>query len=102
MMRRRLIIALLVATPHAAHSGGMAEEFSAGISPRAGSRWIGNQLGAFWDIDSRWQLRLDLSTTRAYSDEAGASHDDSYLGSTALVFTFDDHWSLRLNTSGTP
>src|SRR5947207_374094 len=101
-MRRWFAIALLAVAPHAANAGGLAEELSAGASPKAGSRWIGNQLGAIWDIDSQWQLRLDLSATRAFHSAAGGAHDDSYLGSLAAVFAFDKHWNLRLNTGGAP
>jgi hypothetical protein len=101
-MRRWLIMALVASTPHAGHAGGLAEELSAGASPAAGSRWIGNQLAAIWDIDSRWLVRLDLSATRSYSNAAGGAHDDSYLGSLSAAFGFDEHWHLRLNASSAP
>lgn len=101
-MRRWLTIILIAVAPRAANAGGLAEELSAGASPKSGSRWIGNQLSATWDVSSEWQLRLDLSATRSYSGGAGGAHDDSYLGSLAAVFAFDEHWSLRLNTSSAP
>ena len=101
-MRRWLTILLIASAPRAVNAGGLAEELSAGASPKSGSRWIGNQFAAIWDVDSQWQLRLDLSATRAYSGGAGGAHDDSYLGSLSAVLAFDEHWSLRLNTSGAP
>jgi len=95
-MRRWLPIALAAAVPHAAHADGVSEELSAGAA--SGSRWVSNQLAGTWDVDPAWQLRLDLSATRA----AGAATGETYVGSLSAVFSPDEHWSLRLNGGWSP
>lgn len=95
-MRRWLPIALAAVVPHAAHADGVTEELSAGAA--SGSRWISNQLAGMWDVDPAWQLRLDLSTTRA----AGAATGETYVGSLSAVFSPDEHWTLRFNGGWSP
>lgn len=95
-MRRWLPIALAAAATHAAHAGGMSEELSAGTA--SGSRWVSSQLAGMWDVDPAWQLRLDLSATRA----AGSATGNTYVGSLSAVFSPDPHWSLRFNGGWSP
>jgi hypothetical protein len=105
-MRRWLTIALAAVAPHAAHASGALEELAAGAAPATetapGSRWISDKLAAIWDLDARSQLRLDLSSTRVYSDATDITRGDVYLGSLSAVYSPDDHWSLRLNGSWSP
>jgi hypothetical protein len=95
-MRRWLPIALAAAATHGAHADGVSEELSAGAA--SGSRWVSNQLSGMWDVDPAWQLRFDLSTTRA----AGSATGDTYVGSLSAVFSPDPHWSLRFNAGWSP
>jgi hypothetical protein len=95
-MRRWLPIAFAAAVPQAAHADGVSEELSAGAA--SGSRWVSNQLAGTWDVDPAWQLRLDLSATRA----AGAATGETYVGSLSAVFSPDEHWSLRFNGGWSP
>jgi hypothetical protein len=95
-MRHWLPIALAAVAPHAAHADGVVEELSAGAA--SGSRWVSNQLAGMWEVDPEWQLRLDLSATRA----AGSATGSTYVGSLSAVFSPDEHWSLRFNGGGSP
>src|SRR4051812_17231409 len=95
-MRCWLPIALAAAVPHAAHADGVSEELSAGAA--SGSRWVSNQLAGMWDVAPEWQLRLDLSATRA----AGSATGSTYIGSLSAVFSPDEHWSLRFNGGWSP
>lgn len=105
-MRRWLAIAIAAALPRVAHAGGVLEELAAGAAPATetapGSRWVSDKLAGIWDLAAGWQLRLDLSSTRVYSDVTSASRGDVYLGSLSAVYSPDDHWSLRLTGSWSP
>jgi hypothetical protein len=105
-MRRWLTIAIAVVAPRAAHAGGALEELAAGAAPATeagpGSRWVSDKLAGIWDLDARSQLRLDLSSTRAYSDTTDTSRGDVYLGTLSAVYSPDDHWSLRLTGGWSP
>lgn len=95
-MRRWLPIALTAVVSHTAHADGVVEEVSAGTA--SGSRWVSNQLAGMWDAAPEWQLRLDLSATRA----AGSATGSTYVGSLSAVFSPDEHWSLRCNGGWSP
>ncbi|HEX3479610.1 MAG TPA: hypothetical protein VHT91_31520 [Kofleriaceae bacterium] len=95
-MRRWLPIALAAAATHPARADGVVEELSAGTA--SGSRWVSNQLAGMWDVDPAWQLRLDLSATRA----GGSATGETYIGSLSAVFSPDPHWSLRFNGGWSP
>lgn len=109
-MRRWLIIALAAApgaaAPGTAHAGGVLEEVAAGGAPATengpGSRWISDKLAGIWDVDERWQLRLDLSSTRVYSQAADSAPGDVYLGSLSATYSADEHWSLRFSGGWSP
>ncbi|HEX7838879.1 MAG TPA: hypothetical protein VF469_15485 [Kofleriaceae bacterium] len=105
-MRRWLTIAIVAACPRAAHAGGAALELAAGTTPATeagpGSSWLSNKLAGIWDIDERWQLRLDLSSTRVYTHAADSTPGDVYLGSLSAVYSPDEHWSLRLSGGWSP
>jgi hypothetical protein len=101
-MRRWLIVVIAAAAaPHAARAGGAAEELSAGGAP-AGARWVGDKLAAIWDVDTSAQLRLDVSATRMYDGATGAASGEAYLGALSVVYSTDEHWSLRLNSAWSP
>jgi hypothetical protein len=99
-MRRWLAIAITAVAPRIAHAGGALEELAAGAAPATetspGSRWISDKLAGIWDVDASWQLRLDLSSTRVYSDATDTTRGDVYAGSLSAVYSADDHWNLRL------
>src|SRR4051812_16925958 len=105
-MRRWLPIVIAAALPHAAGASGALEEIAAGAAPATeaapGSRWVSDKLAGIWDLDARWQLRFDLSSTRVYSAATDATRDDVYLGSLSAVYAPDDHWSLRLTGGWSP
>jgi hypothetical protein len=105
-MRRRLSIALAAAlaglAPRAALASGVVEEVSAGAAPGSGSRWLGDKLAGIWDLDPRWQLRLDLAATRASSGAADLATGAVYLGALSAVYSVDDHWGLRLSGAWSP
>jgi hypothetical protein len=105
-MRRWLTIAITALAPGAAHAGGVLEELAAGAAPATesapGSRWISDKLAGIWDLDARSQLRLDLSSTRVYSDATDTSRGDVYLGALSAVYAPDDHWSVRLTGGWSP
>lgn len=102
----RWLIAIAALAPHAAHAGGALEEVAAGAAPATetapGSRWLSDRLAGIWDLDARWQLRLDLSSTRVYSDATDVARGDTYLAALSASFAPDDRWTLRLAGSWQP
>lgn len=105
-MRRWLPIALAASiaglAPRAAFASGVLEELTAGAAPGSGSHWVGDKLAGIWDLDARWQLRLDLAATRAYSGATDLATGAVYLGSLSAVYSVDDHWGLRLSGGWSP
>lgn len=105
-MRRWVIIAVAIVAPRAAQAGGVVEELAAGGAPAnevaPGSSWLSDKLAGIWDIDERWQVRLDLSSTRVYTHAADSTPGDVYLGSLSATYAADEHWSLRLNGGWSP
>jgi len=104
-MNHALVIALvLVSSP--ARADGALDEVAAGNVPATatapGSRWLSDRFAAMWDVDTRWQLRLDLSGTRIYSGTADVDRGDVMLGSLAASYAPDEHWTLRLTGSWSP
>jgi hypothetical protein len=110
MPRRRLILAVILAVgaiaPRAGRTDSALEELAAGATlatgTAPGSMWVSDRLAGVWDIDPRWQLRLDLSTTRALGDAGDTARDDVYLGALAVAYAPDEHWSLRLSGGWSP
>jgi hypothetical protein len=101
-MRHWLTLVIAATAPRVVHASGAVEELSAGAGLAPGSSWVSDKLAGIWDLDAPWQLRLDLSATRAFSGASKSTREDIHLGSLSAVYAPDDHWSLRLTGSWSP
>jgi len=100
---RAVLAIILLALPAAAYGDGAATELSAGATAQSAqnppTRWVADKLGAFYEPTDSWQLRLDVTGTRAYKATKSSDFTDPtdiLLANLGIEFDPDASWSFRL------
>lgn len=111
-MTARIVIALALLAPSLARADGAVEEVSAGNSPQTAgnpaSSYLSDRIAGFYEPNDSWQLRLDVTGTRDYTNTKQPATTglfgpgDILLTNLAVEYDPDSHWSLKLAGSYSP